>query len=194
MRRAPKNTKLPTICLALMLLLTASAASAQQSGIARELEQNPSYLFQIALLVGSQEGSSSLDDLPQNARKAIEDIRGFLSFKSYRLIDVAILRSNGVGRGLVNGPDGQDYEIRFHFSSDPASNQLLMRSFRLSRQAQISPTALRGLDTGEAPSPQPDRDMISTSFSVGANETIVVGSSKLDGDGQALIVLLTAIP
>jgi hypothetical protein len=193
MRENRRNTLLPTIGLALTLLLGASQAGAQ-SGVAAGQEENPSYLFQVALLVGSQDGSSSLADLPQNARKAIEDIQGFLSFKSYRLIDVAILRSNGMGRSTVNGPEGQDYEVRFHFFTDSATRKLIMRSFKLSRQIQSPPTRLSGLDTGEAPPAPADRDLISTSFSVDANETIVVGSSKLDGNGKALIVLLTAIP
>ena len=38
------------------------------------------------------------------------------------------------------------------------------------------------------------RNVIATSFTVTVGETLVVGTSKLNGSGQALIVLFTAMP
>ena len=42
--------------------------------------------------------------------------------------------------------------------------------------------------------PRPPRELISTTFGVKVGETIVVGTSKVDGTEEALIVLLTAVP
>ena len=38
------------------------------------------------------------------------------------------------------------------------------------------------------------REILSTSFSIKVGETLVVGTSKLDGGDEALVVLLTAEP
>jgi hypothetical protein len=37
-------------------------------------------------------------------------------------------------------------------------------------------------------------NLLSTSFSIRKGETVVVGTSKLDGHDRALVVLLTALP
>ena len=45
-----------------------------------------------------------------------------------------------------------------------------------------------------APPRMVPKGVIATSFTVSVGETIVVGTSKLNGSGQALIVLFTAMP
>ena len=47
---------------------------------------------------------------------------------------------------------------------------------------------------GSAPRASRNRNLVASSFSLMPGETIVVGSSKLEGGGAAIVVLLTAIP
>ena len=90
--------KVFSILAAAFVLACASTVSAQQAAQA----QNPSPFqpapgrntlsqiqgFNIVLLVGeSQASGGSVDDVPAAARKALADLRDFLPFKHYRLVD-----------------------------------------------------------------------------------------------------------
>ncbi len=130
------------------------------------------------MLVAEPSGTSSLDDVPPNAQKAIEDVRAFLPFKSYKLCDVGVMRSGSEARGLLDGPNGEDYEWALRFE-ETRPNELYVREFQLTDMGSDDRRAKR---------------LIGTSFSVQAGETIVVGTSKLDGGGKALVVLFTAVP
>lgn len=186
-----RTSILTSALLALALALPVMAQSGVSTSQSRELK---SFLFQVALLVADRDGDSSLDDLPKNTRKAIEDIQDFLPFKSYKLLDVAVIRSNAHARGLINGPGGEDYRIDFDFHSDSDSEQLFVRSFGLQENARVPQALIDGQDTGSSYAPKPGRQLVASSFSIMPGETIVVGSSKLEGGSTALVVLLTAIP
>ena len=134
-------------------------------------------LFQIVLLIGEKSPSNQPSDVPENAAQALDDISRFLPYKSYRLVDVALIRSAGSGETMIAGPEGHDYAVQLSYTTNSESDKIFVRNFELN-------------DRG----PGPHRGLISTTFSVDWGETIVVGSSKLDGGDQALIVLFTALP
>jgi hypothetical protein len=132
-----------------------------------------SHTFQIVLLEGSTEttGTPSLAPGPQ---KALEDIRQVLPFKGYRLLDTGLLRTADEGSVTV----GQNlYVTMIIRSGREASQPMYVRSFRM-------------LQTGGPGDPRP---LIMTSFSIKTKETVVVGTSKLDGGDKALVVLVTAL-
>ena len=153
-----------------------------------------SYLIQVVLVIAESEGKMEIRGLSENALKAMEDIRQFLPFKSYRVLDTALIRSNEIGEGLLNGPQGVDYEVGFRFrENDDRLNfdfQLVDQGPSVATRAQAQKSGT--MDTTLAP--RPPRRLIESTFSVQPGETIVVGSSKLNGGGKALLVLLTAIP
>ena len=66
--------------------------------------------FSVVLVLGDIQGTATPDDVPPAARKALVDMRDFLPFKSYKLLDAVVgdvLRAatNGLRRG---GPRGQN--------------------------------------------------------------------------------------
>ena len=72
--------------------LTAAPAFAQQTAAAqaggRQQWTASIQGFNIVLLVGEMQGASGpVDDLPQGARRALTDMREFLPFKHYRVLD-----------------------------------------------------------------------------------------------------------
>jgi len=151
----------------------------------------PSYLITIALLKADVSGDEKLEGLSEAGRVALEDIREFLPFKSYQLLDVALTRSSHDGRVMLNGPNDQDFSIEFVYDIDAEHpDRLLFAHFEMVDVTR--PSAAGVLAPGEAPSV--DRYLLNSSFAIELGETIVVGSSKLDGPGKALVVLLTAIP
>ena len=150
------------------------------------------WLMQIVLLVGKTRGPSNVENLTKNARKAIEDIQDFLPFKSYQLMDMGLIRTARNARGKLKDQTGRvyDFELSFEKEGRGPSERLVFHNFRLTQfiPAHINERA------GGAVAPRADEEIIRTSFSMNVGETIVVGTSKLDGGDEALIVLLTAIP
>jgi hypothetical protein len=88
--------------------------------------------FNIVLVQGDQQPGNS-SDLPLAAQGAIGEMKNFLPFKSYRLVDSAWILSSSPSTSVVTsrlqGPDGQDFEVRIATESQARNNQTV--SFRL---------------------------------------------------------------
>jgi len=87
--------------------------------------------FSVVLVVGDLQGTSATDDVPIAARKALNDMREFLPYKSYRLLDAGWLMCCGEQRRsspserrssdtpsahmmstlALRGPDEHEYEL-----------------------------------------------------------------------------------
>lgn len=117
----------------------------------------------------------------------MKDVRDFLPFKSYKLLDSALLRIDESGKTQLDGIPPAQYEVSFAFRPI-AGNKLSIWSFRL---VAVRPKGGTPLPPGVAP--EAERALIDTSFTVDLGETIVVGSSRLGGS-EALVVLFTALP
>lgn len=184
------KTRIALFLLALGCAMTAYAqtpAPTPRAPIARGGEQ----MFHVALLVADSEPSKAApQDLPKGVQKAIADIRDFLPFKSYRIIDSALARMNGRGKVLLNGPNGERYTASLDYHELDTKGSFLVDQFALTREAGEKPNA-QPLPPGHAPKP-PEQPLVS-SFRITRGESVVVGSSGL-GAGKALIVVLTAMP
>ena len=167
--RTIRNGLLSSLLLAGCLVPALAQDAAPQ---APEARPRPTYIFQVALLVAEKEGSGSLRDLPPNTLKAIQDIREFLPFKSYRLVDVSLLRSDHIAQATINGPQGELYGIHLRVAQTSEEHLIEVRGFVIASD---------------------DHNLISTSSTVNLGETIVVGTSKLDGTDKALVTLFTVI-
>jgi len=247
--------------VAVVALLPASA-SAQQSGRSTR-PSTPAALgihgFSVVLVVGSIAGpaAASSDAVPESAKKALADMKDFLPYKRYQLLDAAWMMCCASARtgvsGRVRGPDERDYryqvdpinvsgtklDMRFTIRemtpstiseaargrvSDTAklehSRQLYeairerdetevqVRNMRqkvevgLLQPSELEAMTIRnrlaeqrvedlqrlGGGTAQGTSGQ---NIIDSTFSITAGETVVVGTSRLHGD-RALIAILTA--
>jgi hypothetical protein len=74
---------------------------------------------------------------------------------------------------------------------DRVAEQLFVEAFALDAPA-VLPDDPGGAE-GARKRPRSQR-LLATSFSMAVGETLVVGTSKLDGGDEALVVLLTAAP
>ena len=124
--------------------------------------------FSVVLVLGDIQAAPPSDDVPVAARKALADMRDFLPFKSYRLLDAAWLmccgsiarpsatsgRQAAQGGGpsavsqILRGPEDQEYELKLTTSG--AENSRVFVRFTLfgsSAPAEAAPdgttTAMR---------------------------------------------------
>jgi hypothetical protein len=118
-------------------------------------------------------------------------VRDFLPFKHYRLLDSAIVR---MAYGMGGSVTMSAWQVKFSY--ERKGDKLSIWWFTvLPAKAKIETPAPPGSrsDARDSLAPEAVKPLISTSFAMDRGETVVVGSSKIDGD-DALLVLLTALP
>ena len=155
------------------------------------------YTFQLVLLVAGTEGAEQFENVPANARKALDDVKGFLPYTSYRLLDLAWLRSSRTAEAQISGPDGRSLSASIRFHTEPSDPQRIEIQRLVIVEAPRAPMLLEAPRKDGAPTalaPQAIRPLLETSFGMKAGETVVVGTAKLDGPSKALVVILSAIP
>lgn len=98
------------IIVATLLCATAANAQSTQRG------------FSVVLLLGETQSTGGGDGLPPAPalRKALSDVRDFLPYKSYRVLDTQWLRG---GSTRMKGPDDQEYDV------DLAADQIMPNPF-----------------------------------------------------------------
>jgi len=93
--------------VALCVLLGSGPAWAQQTASLQG--------FSVVLVLGDLQGGTSSDNMPAAARAALGDLKDFLPYKSYRLLDTAWVLGSTTTRShttsRLRGPDEQNYEV-----------------------------------------------------------------------------------
>jgi hypothetical protein len=203
--------------------------------------------FSVVLVLGEMQGTGAADNVPPAARKALTDMKDFLPYKGYRLLDtqwtLCCGRSAIVTR--LRGPEDQDYDlelepnptdtsgkwyVRFSLRNPLAgaarsemsvSRETVLAQQHTELEAQLKSLQQRYNDNHpevqkararlheievqqvqmrsesdrrrqSLASAGNRRTVIDTSFTMDIGETVVVGTSRLQGD-KALIALLTAV-
>jgi hypothetical protein len=139
--------------------------------------------FEVILLAATRTGTVS-PDLPERAARAIKDLEGFLPFAGYRLLDTGWIKTSG--HAAVSLGEAGAFQAGLHFKGNPQSGKILVEHFDLTYRdwTRVEGKVLYG---------EP-RMILASSFGIGIDETVVVGTSKLDGGDEAVVVLLSALP
>lgn len=142
-------------------------------------------IFQVVLVAAGKSGPAGTSDLPKAAAEAVADLANLLPFTSYRLIDSTWVRTTDTAEAKLSG-DGHYFRMALKFRGQGGIEgaKLLVEVFRLGRY--LGQSAPQGIG--------PVEDLINTSFGLEVGETVVVGTSKLNGGDEALIALVTAVP
>ena len=70
------------------------------------------YGFSVVLVLGDMQGGGGTpDNVPPAARKALADMKDFLPYKSYRLLDSAWILGSGNVSTRLRGADDQEYAL-----------------------------------------------------------------------------------
>lgn len=91
--------------------------------------------FSVVLLLGDMKGPDAIDTVPSSAKKALADLKDFLPYKNYRLLDSQwTLCCSGAAPAItrLRGPDDVEYELELRasptmFSSSGEPTPLAMR-------------------------------------------------------------------
>jgi hypothetical protein len=75
--------------------------------------------FSVVLVLGDLRAVAGEEDVPPAARKALTDMKDFLPYRSYRLLDAAwiLCCSNGRAVTRLRGPDEREYELEIESSA-----------------------------------------------------------------------------
>ena len=212
--------------------------------------------FSVVLVLGEMQGAGAAENVPPAARKALVDMKDFLPYKSYRLLDSqwTLCCGHSMIATRLRGVDEQDYDLELDPGASETSGKWNMRftlretiaaagrgnpvsssnagtvdkqTANLAAQRAELETKLRSLKeryNDNHPEVRQVQDqiaalrrqesmvrseetlkryrmtavagrhraLIDTSFTMDIGETVVVGTSRLQGD-KALIALLTAV-
>lgn len=172
-----------------VLFVSADGATHERivGALTREDSQPPTQSFRVSFLAGLAKGDGAAAELAPDAQKALADLKGFLPYRSYRLLDSAWLRTTRRASASLAGAGGHEYQIDLAFRAFGTRKE---RSLMVERFHLVELTA----EPGPGKPPRTRRQLIETSFGLKIGETIVVGTSKIDGTDDALIVLVTAVP
>jgi hypothetical protein len=133
--------------------------------------------FSVTLLLGDTKPGPS-GDVPAGAAKALADLRDFLPYKSFKVLDSQWAAASGGNlkvRLIV--PNNAEYELNGKVSA--GNPPLVFMGLSLDRMNGNSAAILNRL--------------LETTVSMSLGETVVVGSSRVQVD-TALILLITAVP
>ena len=191
-----------SVLIGLFLLTLTMAWGAQGASNRKAGPPAPvTHLMSLSLLVAGNEpsGGGGAQQLSAPVSKAIADIKDFLPYRNYEVQDTVVLRvasQSSPSRFELQGPDGR-YVARMQYMMTD-ERRLNVNQFEMARVGSDAPaSAPEPTPDGrqpETPRPTPTRQVLSTAFSVDVGETIVVGTSRLNHTGKALVVVLTVLP
>lgn len=144
-------------------------------------------VFQVSLLLAERNGDRGLEHLTESARRALADARSFLPYTGYHSLGTGVVRTDHRATAILDGPASADYRCQISFVNSVTleGRRLLVRRFTLDRL----PSGLVGSEPAET---KAGLEVLNTSFGMRPGETVIVGTSKLEGADRALVVLLTA--
>ena len=107
--------------------------------------------------------------------------------QGFRVLDTGWLKTVREGQTSLTGPVGFSVELRFR-GNPQLNEQLLVEEFSMAARVPY--------EREEGGTSWRHENILYTSFSMSVGETVVVGTSKLNGsedDPMALVILLTAL-
>jgi hypothetical protein len=67
--------------------------------------------FSVVLVLGDAQATTIAENVPTAARKALADMKDFLPYRGYRLLDAAWILGSQRSTSRLRGPDDQEYQL-----------------------------------------------------------------------------------
>src|SRR5262245_57879494 len=140
--------------LAAWVMLAPTPAHARQAADAVPIkklttpEPTPRRGFNVVLLLGDMQDAGGQDTVPVAARKALSDMKDFLPYKGYRLLDTQWVLGSNSGPAItrLRGAEDQEYELELRAVGTSATG-MSVRFFL--RESSDGSAAVSG-DSGRA--------------------------------------------
>ena len=177
-----RMTRTVVVVLAVAALLFPVSALGQDKP-ARSAERDQLGGFHLVLMLADNKAGPPVEGVAPNVARALKDVQQLLPFKSYRLLDAALVRGSS-GTTRISGPDGSQYVLVISGRNSAPGAPV---------EVDISLRDQSYYYTNTAANQQRPPAVLNSSFRMSVGETIVAGTSKLAGSDQALVVVLTAL-
>jgi hypothetical protein len=141
------------IACAILVSTPAQARQAAEAPSSKKMappDPMPRRGFNVVLLLGDMQEAGGLDTIPVAARKALTDMKDFLPYKGYRLLDTqwVLASSSGPAITRLRGSEDQEYDLELRAASAyqagspaPSPTGIAVRFFL--REAIEGPTAVK---------------------------------------------------
>ena len=187
MSRSPTNTMSAAIALA---YLVCPCFLQGQGGANPQGKKDVISGFHLVLLLAHNSPDPALEGIPQAVVKALQDVAELLPFKSYSILDSALIRGSAGGTTQVKAP-ARGAETR-QFIATIETNGLAKSPVHVLIREE-SPMQFFSRDT-VAPKSRESTVILDSTFVIEPSETVVVGTSRLRRPDNALVAVLTALP
>lgn len=173
--------------------LRVRAPNEVQRALARLLAERdvmpPSHRLQLHLLTAGRGEGALPPGLADGPRRALEDLAAVVGFGRFALLDSALVETTRGARTHLAGPGGLllDAGVEVRQVAGLDDEKLLVELVLIAPGHGEQPE-------GRAQPPFRPGSLLQTSLSLSSGETVVVGSSRLNGGEEALVLLLTALP
>ena len=87
--------------------------------------------FSVVLVLGDLQGASTPDNVPPAAKKALADMKDFLPYKSYQLLDAEWILGSSNASTRLRGPDDREYTLNMTAMPPRDGSKGLYISFQL---------------------------------------------------------------
>lgn len=136
----------------------------------------------LSVVPGAAAFPERLDGEP---RRALEDLAAVLGPRRFALLDSGVVEVVEVATTRLAGPGGIHLDAKLRVRGvGGIDDDKLHVDVSLAVPAQMRP---------EGAAPLPPGSVLETSLSLAAGETVVVGTSRIDGGDEGLVLLLTAL-
>ena len=126
-----------------------------------EIDRTAPQAFSVVLVLGDMQTATVQDNVPAAARKALADMKDFLPYKGYRLLDTqwTLCCGNAPLTGRLKGADEQEYELQLTaggFSNGHANVRFILTEVGVSGETSSERTALLELQLEQLRSQRAD--------------------------------------
>src|SRR5204863_5705254 len=128
---------------AAVMLAGAATVSVQSPAPVKVAPASPQGYSVVLVLGDVQNASGGDNNVPPAARKALGDMKDFLPYKSYRLLDAQWILGSQHTTSRLRGPNDQDYELTLvgNMVGRPAADKARVRiAFRLREPMMVTET------------------------------------------------------
>ena len=114
-----RSVRIAALAVACVVLAASARAQIARTPPPKAESQPLPQGFSVVLVLSDAQSSAIADNVPQAARKALADMKDFLPYRGYRLLDAAWILGSQRSTSRLRGPDDQEYLLTVVTEAQP---------------------------------------------------------------------------